>query len=63
MGGAFGSVAGSSGCYFALGIVTGGPGALVCTVIGGAVGGWIGGERGGIGGEIIGERLYDMVEK
>ncbi|MGE9839894.1 hypothetical protein, partial [Pseudomonas sp. UM16] len=46
------------GCVFVLGIATGGPGALVCGVVGGAVGGWAGGEAGQYGGEKIGEHLY-----
>ena len=63
VGGSFGSMVGSAGCYFALGIVTGGPGALTCVVIGGAVGGWVAGKQGQIGGEMIGEFLYNMVKK
>jgi hypothetical protein len=63
VGGSFGSMVGSAGCYFALGIVTGGPAALTCVVIGGAVGGWVAGKQGQIGGEMIGEFLYNMVKK
>ncbi|WP_448090499.1 hypothetical protein [Pseudomonas azerbaijanoccidentalis] len=63
VGGSFGSMVGSAGCYFALGIVTGGPAALTCVVIGGAVGGWVAGNQGQIGGEMIGEFLYNMVKK
>lgn len=63
VGGSFGSMVGSAGCYFALGIVTGGPGALTCVVIGGALGGWVAGKQGQIGGEMIGEFLYNMVKK
>jgi hypothetical protein len=63
VGGAFGGAIGSTGCYFALGIITGGPGALACVVIGGAVGGWAGGERGGADGEMLGEYLYERVGK
>jgi hypothetical protein len=63
VGGSFGSMVGSAGCYFALGIVTGGPAALTCVVIGGAVGGWVAGKQGQIGGGMIGEFLYNMVKK
>lgn len=63
VGGSFGSMVGSAGCYFALGIVTGGPGALTCVVIGGALGGWVAGKQGQIGGEMIGDFLYNMVKK
>ncbi|MNJ51129.1 hypothetical protein D3C77_464260 [compost metagenome] len=45
-------------CIFVLGIVSGGPGALVCGVVGGAVGGWAGGKIGQSGGEQLGEHLY-----
>ena len=63
VGGSFGSMVGSAGCYFALGIVTGGPGVLTCVVIGGALGGWVAGKQGQIGGEMIGDFLYNMVKK
>ncbi|AZE93180.1 hypothetical protein C4J95_1054 [Pseudomonas orientalis] len=60
--GAIGATAGGYaavlGCVFVLGIATGGPGALVCGVVGGAVGGWGGGEIGSITGERLGDFLY-----
>ncbi|KPW38675.1 Uncharacterized protein ALO59_00876 [Pseudomonas amygdali pv. mellea] len=49
-------------CLVALGITTG-PGALACTVIGGAAGGWVGGEGGQWVGERIGEYIYEAVSK
>ncbi|MFJ3370490.1 hypothetical protein [Pseudomonas sp. NPDC086251] len=65
MGGAVGGYIGApiaaTGCFVALGIVTGGPGALACVVIGGALGGLAGGKHGGTGGEMLGEYLYNMV--
>ncbi|PPS25151.1 SSU ribosomal protein S2p (SAe), partial [Pseudomonas amygdali pv. morsprunorum] len=49
-------------CLVALGITTG-PGALACTIIGGAAGGWVGGEGGQWVGERIGEYIYEAVSK
>jgi hypothetical protein len=63
MGGSIGGAIALGGCFVALGIVTGGPGALVCVVVGGAIGGYVGGEQGGAGGEKFGEYLYRAVEQ
>jgi hypothetical protein len=57
-GGAIGGAMGSAACYLALGIATGGPGALACVVIGGAIGGVAGGKRGESYGEQFGDFLY-----
>ena len=58
VGGFLGSRVGTLGCMLALGVASGGSGALVCTVLGGAVGGVSGGSLGGSEGESIGEYLY-----
>lgn len=61
LGAAAGYVGGGTaalGCVVVLGIATGGPGALVCGVVGGAVGGWAGGRVGQYRGEQFGEYLY-----
>ncbi|MEN5305817.1 hypothetical protein [Pseudomonas sp. TWI628] len=47
----------------AIGVPTGGVGALSCGVIGGAAGGMIGGELGKILGKKTGEFLYEALEK
>ncbi|WP_095082205.1 hypothetical protein [Pseudomonas sp. Irchel s3h17] len=57
-GGTLGGLATTYGCIAALGIATGGPGALVCSVIGGAVGGWAAGSLGEKTGEKVGEYLH-----
>lgn len=60
-GAALGSITGGAatyGCVVVLGIASGGPGALVCGVVGGAVGGWAGGKIGGERGEQFGDYLY-----
>ncbi|MCJ7956347.1 MAG: hypothetical protein MUW57_07265 [Pseudomonas sp.] len=59
-GGALGGPIAGAICLVGLGITTG-PGALACTVIGGAAGGWVGGEGGQWIGENIGEYLYGKV--
>lgn len=56
-GGALGAPIAGGICLVALGITTG-PGALACTVIGGAAGGWAGGEGGQWVGEKIDEYIY-----
>ncbi|MBD8568213.1 MULTISPECIES: hypothetical protein [Pseudomonas syringae group] len=61
-GGALGAPIAGGICLVALGITTG-PGALACTVIGGAAGGWAGGEGGQWVGEKIGEYIYGTVTK
>ncbi|MNE94795.1 hypothetical protein D3C80_1928050 [compost metagenome] len=53
-----GGMAAAYGCVLVLGIASGGPGVLVCGVVGGAVGGWAGGKAGQYGGEQFGEHLY-----
>ncbi|MNN18152.1 hypothetical protein D3C81_1313570 [compost metagenome] len=62
-GGAAGGYAAVQGCIIVLGIATGGPGTLVCGVVGGAVGGWAGGKIGQSGGEQFGEYLYGEYTK
>ncbi|QKL04083.1 hypothetical protein GEV39_23170 [Pseudomonas sp. NY5710] len=59
-GGSIGGFIGGAGCVLFLGVTTGGPGALACTVIGGAVGGAIGGTAVGDIGEMVGELLYEV---
>ncbi|KPG98190.1 SSU ribosomal protein S2p (SAe) [Pseudomonas sp. RIT-PI-q] len=49
------------GCIVVLGTISGGPGALVCSVVGGAIGGWAGGSIGNNMGEKIGEYLYGEI--
>jgi len=61
-GGALGGPIAGGICLVALGVTTG-PGALACTVIGGAAGGWVGGEGGQWVGEKIGEYIYGAVTK
>lgn len=61
-GGALGAPIAGGICLVALGVTTG-PGALACTVIGGAAGGWVGGEGGQWVGEKIGEYIYGAVTK
>ncbi|AHG38867.1 SSU ribosomal protein S2p (SAe) [Pseudomonas syringae CC1557] len=56
-GGFVGSAVVTTACV-AIGIPTGGAGALACGVIGGAVGGWGGGELGQSKGEQFGEIIY-----
>lgn len=56
--GFIGGTVASLGCIVVLGVASGGPGALVCGVLGGAVGGWAGGEGGGEMGEKFGEYMY-----
>jgi hypothetical protein len=67
IGTALGSVGGkfvaSTACSIFLGITTGGPGALACTIIGGATGGALGGKLGSDRGEIMGDVIYDWVAK
>ncbi|KAA8694152.1 Uncharacterized protein ALO80_02696 [Pseudomonas caricapapayae] len=60
LGGAGGGFLATGLCILALGITTG-PGALACTVVGGAAGGWAGGEVGEWGGEHLGEMLYKEI--
>ncbi|NWC92374.1 MULTISPECIES: hypothetical protein [unclassified Pseudomonas] len=59
-GGALGGPIAGGICLLGLGITTG-PGALACTVIGGAAGGWVGGEGGKWIGEKIGKYIYGKV--
>ena len=59
-GGSIGGFLGGTGCVLFLGVTTGGPGALACTVIGGAVGGAAGGSVVGDIGEMFGELLYEV---
>lgn len=63
LGGYAGGMAGSGICVVALGMSTGGPGALVCAVVGGAVGGKIFGDIGSWGGELVGDLLYREVSE
>lgn len=57
VGGYVGGAIASTACV-AIGIPTGGAGALACGVVGGAIGGWGGGEIGDSEGERFGEILY-----
>lgn len=61
-GAALGSFALAKICL-AVGVPTGGLGALSCGVIGGAAGGMVGGELGKAAGKFTGEFLYETVEK
>ncbi|AHC84771.1 hypothetical protein LG197_02120 [Pseudomonas asiatica] len=61
-GGSIGGFLGGTGCVLFLGVTTGGPGALACTVIGGAVGGAAGGSVVGDIGEMFGELLYEVAQ-
>ena len=61
-GGSIGGFLGGTGCVLFLGVTTGGPGALACTVIGGAVGGAAGGSVVGDIGEMFGELLYEVMQ-
>ncbi|MFG0539003.1 hypothetical protein ACF8EA_02185 [Pseudomonas sp. YQ_5] len=61
-GGAIGGFLGGTGCVLFLGVTTGGPGALACTVIGGAVGGATGGSVVGGIGEMLGELIYEVAQ-
>ncbi|KYC25771.1 hypothetical protein [Pseudomonas sp. ABFPK] len=61
-GGSIGGFLGGTGCVLLLGVTTGGPGALACTVIGGAVGGAAGGSVVGDIGEMFGELLYEVTQ-
>jgi len=61
LGGSLGAGTAMLGCALALGIVTGGPGALACAVIGGGVGGFLGGDFGEGFGESAGEILYEFL--
>ncbi len=54
---------GAGACVVVLGVSTGGPGALACAVIGGAVGGKIAGDFGSDRGEKVGEFLYREVSE
>jgi len=66
-GGIVGAYAGNllsvAACGVVLGIASGGPGAIVCAVAGGAFGGMLGGEIGSRGGEFMGNLLYERVIK
>ncbi|WP_087499846.1 hypothetical protein [Pseudomonas sp. SID14000] len=61
-GGSIGGFFGGVGCVLFLGVTTGGPGALACTVIGGAIGGVAGGSAVGDIGEMFGELLYEVTQ-
>lgn len=61
LGGSVGAGMAMLGCVVALGIATGGPGALACAVIGSGVGGYYGGETGGKIGESGGEIIYEFL--
>ena len=61
-GGSMGGFLGGVGCVLFLGVATGGPGALACTVIGGAVGGAVGGAAVGDIGGMFGELLYEVTQ-
>jgi hypothetical protein len=61
-GGSIGGFLGGTGCVLFLGVTTGGPGALACTVIGGAVAGAAGGSVVGDIGEMFGELLYEVTQ-
>ena len=61
-GGSIGGFLGGTGGVLFLGVTTGGPGALACTVIGGAVGGAAGGSVVGDIGEMFGELLYEVTQ-
>ena len=61
-GGSIGGFLGGTGCVLFLGVTIGGPGALACTVIGGAVGGAAGGSVVGDIGEMFGELLYEVTQ-
>lgn len=63
LGGYAGGMAGGGACVVVLGFSTGGPGALVCAVVGGAVGGKIFGDIGSWGGEMMGDLLYSEVSE
>ncbi|MOA26222.1 hypothetical protein D3C78_1469980 [compost metagenome] len=58
-----GGMAGTGVCAVVLGISTGGPGALACAVVGGAMGGKIGGDIGSDRGEVLGDFLYRVVSE
>jgi len=60
-GGYVGGIAGTGVCAVVLGISTGGPGALACAVVGGAVGGKLFGDFGTKAGEMVGDFLYSEV--
>jgi len=62
VGGSIGGSLGGAGCVMFLGVTTGGPGALACTVIGGAIGGAAGGSVVGDIGEMLGELLYEVIQ-
>jgi hypothetical protein len=57
--GALGGATASLICTVVFGLPTGGPGALVCAVVGGVVGGEVGGDKGKEGGEWLGEIIYE----
>lgn len=59
--GYLGGYAATYGCIVVLGAITGGPGALMCSVAGGAIGGWAGGSMGSSMGEKVGEYLYGEI--
>lgn len=63
VGGYLGGMAGTGVCAVVLGISTGGPGALACSVVGGAVGGKILGDFGSERGERVGDLLYREVSE
>ncbi|MFG0539264.1 hypothetical protein ACF8EA_03520 [Pseudomonas sp. YQ_5] len=63
VGGFLGGMAGTGICAVVLGISTGGPGALACAVVGGAVGGKILGDFGSERGERMGDLLYREVSE
>ncbi|MDZ3993531.1 hypothetical protein [Pseudomonas sp. Teo4] len=62
-GGYLGGMAGTGVCAVVLGVSTGGPGALACAVVGGAVGGKVFGDFGSKGGEMVGDFLYSEVSE
>ncbi len=57
--GALGGATASLICTVVFGLPTGGPGALVCAVVGGVVGGEVGGDKGKEGGEWLGGIIYE----
>ncbi|WIN06524.1 hypothetical protein ACTAB0_19450 [Pseudomonas syringae] len=61
IGGSVGGAIGTFTCVVGLGLVTGGPGALACAVIGGAAGGFLVGKIGENIGEGTGEFIYKKV--
>lgn len=54
---------GVAACGVVLGIVSGGPGAIVCGVAGGAFWGMLGRKLGSDGGELMGNVFYEQVVK